>query len=501
MIDAALQYYARRRRKALAAEDAVAAQTHQLLQLVARAKDTRFGRDHGFPTIRSVSDFQRAVPLRRYEAMWAEYWKDTFPSLVDISWPGTIPYFAVTSGTTSGTSKFIPVSHAMNRANTRAGFELLVHHLAAWPMSRLLGGKTFMLGGSTALTRQAPGIYSGDLSGIAVKRLPWWLKGFTFPPPEIAAEADFEAKVAKIAAQAPDADIRVLGGTPSWLLLLFERQEAILGRPAKARDLYAHLELLVHGGVNFKPYRKRFEAFLDGMAELREVYPASEGFIALQDKGHEEGLRLVVDNGLFFEFVPVEELESPMPTRHTIADAQLGVNYALVLSSCAGAFAYVIGDTVRFVSKSPPRIMVTGRISYFMSAFGEHLIGEEIEGAVAASAASMGLALNDFSMGADFENACHSYVVEFERKPSTEALGKFIGLIDADLKVRNDDYLAHRSDNSVRAPRALAAAPGTFAAWMKTRGRVGGQNKVPRVINDAELFANLAAFAAKSSPQ
>lgn len=496
MIDAALKFYARRRRETLADEDAAAAQERQLLALLARAKNTKFGRDHGFSSIHNMRDFQSAVPLRRYEAMWNDYWKAPFPTLTDISWPGIIPFFAVSSGTTSGTSKFIPVSHEMNRANTRAGFDLLAHHLAARPNSRPLSGKIFMLGGSTALVERAPGVHSGDLSGIAVQRLPWWLRGFTFPPPDVARESDFEKKVERIVELAERANISVLGGTPSWLLLLFERQAAKLRRPAKARDLYPHLELLVHGGVNFKPYRARFEAFLDGAAELREIYAASEGFVALQDETPDDGLRLIADNGLFFEFVPVEELESTSPTRHTIADAEIGVNYALVLSNCAGAFAYIIGDTVRFVSKAPPRILVTGRTSYFMSAFGEHLIGEEIESAVAEAAAEIGIAVTDFSMGAEFAPSRHLYVVEFSDAPPADALAHVAARIDESLQTRNDDYRAHRGDTSLRAPQILAVPPGTFAAWMKSRGRLGGQNKVPRVINDTELFAALKSFVA-----
>ncbi len=497
MIDAALKFYSRRRRQTLADEDAVAAQERQLLALLEKAKNTKFGRDHGFSSLRSVRDFQRAVPLRRYEAMWNDYWKSPFPILTDISWPGTVPFFAASSGTTSGTSKFIPVSHEMNRANTRAGFDLFAHHLAARPNSRPLSGKTFMLGGSTALVERAPGIHSGDLSGIAVQRLPWWLRGFTFPPPDVAHESDFEKKVERIIGLTKRANISVLGGTPSWLLLLFQRQAAKLGRPAHARDLYPHLELLVHGGVNFKPYRARFEAFLDGKAELREVYAASEGFIALQDETPNDGLRLVADNGLLFEFVPVEELDSTSPTRHTIADAEIGVNYALVLSTCAGAFAYVIGDTVRFVSNAPPRILVTGRTSYFMSAFGEHLIGEEIENALAEAASKIGITITDFSVGAEFVPAHHLYVVEFSEAPSATAIARMSARIDENLQTRNDDYRAHRGDTSLGAPQILAVPRGTFAAWMKSRGRLGGQNKVPRVINAAELFAGLKSFVAE----
>jgi hypothetical protein len=261
------------------------------------------------------------------------------------------------------------------------------------------------------------------------------------------------------------------------------------------------LELLVHGGVNFGPYRARFEQFLGGGAELREVYAASEGFIALQDDTPEAGLRLVTDNGLFFEFVPLDELDRPTPARHALADAEIGVDYALVLSSCAGLWAYIIGDTVRLVSRHPPRIVITGRTSYFMSAFGEHLAGGEIEQAVSLASGTISAAVTDFAMGAMIpeapgEIAGHCYVVEFSAQPMPEALDTFAKTIDTLLKRNNDDYAHYRSDGRIAPPLIVAVRPGAFAAWMRARGRLGGQNKVPRVINDTATFSGLLNFIA-----
>ncbi|HAH11600.1 MAG TPA: auxin-regulated protein [Alphaproteobacteria bacterium] len=496
----ALRLYAANRRRVLARQDPVDAQERTLDKLVSTAAQTRFGWDHRFHRLSSVADFQATVPLRRYDDMWRDYWKPTFPRLDNVTWPGMVPYFAVTSGTTSGSSKYIPVTAAMNRSNTFAGLDLLTHHVTHRPRSRVFGGKSFMLGGSTDLVAEAPGIWSGDLSGIAIKRLPWWAKQFAFPPLEIALLTDWEDKLKRLADLSPSADIRVLTGTPSWLLILFDKLSAGAGRTVTARDVYPKLELLIHGGVNFKPYRARFEAFLAGGAELREVYPASEGFIALQDETPEDGLRLLLDNGLFFEFVPVEELDAPNPRRFWIKTVETGVNYALVLSTCSGCWSYVIGDTVRFVSVKPPRILITGRTSYSMSAFGEHLIGEEVEDAVAAGAQAIGAAVTDFSMGAVFpqgpgELGGHLYVVEFDTRPNEAALVTFARVIDETLSRRNDDYRAHRADGfGMKAPQVKAVAPGTFAAWMKARGRLGGQNKVPRIINDTGLFQTLVAF-------
>ena len=468
-------------------------QVAQLQRLIARAHNTRFGRDHDFSRLRSVADFQRVVPLRRYEDMWAQYWQVSFPHLNGTSWPGTIRLFAATSGTSSGTSKYIPVSAAMARANLRAAFDVLAHHLAHRPQSHVLGGRMFLLGGSIHLTNLAPGIFSGDLSGIALKRVPWPLRPYVFPPSTIAAELDWDRKIEGIVRAAPSADIRMISGTPPWLLRLFEHQG-----PA-SQAVYPHLELLVHGGVNFDPYRGRFQQFLGSGAELREVYAASEGFIAVQDDVPEAGLRLVTDNGLFFEFVPVDQLDQPAPARHTLADAELGVDYALALSSCAGLWAYLIGDTVRLISRDPSRIVITGRISYFMSAFGEHLTGGEIERAVSMAAGTISAAVTDFAMGAMIpsapgEIARHCYVVEFSDRPIPEALENFAKTIDTVLVRGNDDYAHYRSDGRIGPPRVLVVRPGTFAAWMKARGRLGGQNKVPRVVNDTTVFSSLLGF-------
>jgi hypothetical protein len=504
MIDATplLRAYARRRRAQLAAEDAVTRQEERLLRLARHAAETPFGRAHDFPHIRTVADFQARVPLRRYEDFWRDWWHPRFPFVANATWPDAIPYFAVSSGTTSGPSKYIPVSAAMLRANRRAAREVLVHHVAHHPRSRVLDGKTFLLGGSTDLKQEAPGIFSGDLSGIAAASAPRWTRLLTFPPPGLALMRDWDAKIAACIERAAAADIRCITGTPSWLLILFDRHAAARGAQSTARALYPDLELIVHGGVNFAPYRDRFEAFLaDSHAELREVYPASEGFIAVADEGPADGLRLIVDNGMFFEFVPVEELEAPSPRRFWLSNVELGVNYAILLTTCAGLWAYLLGDTIRFVSRRPPRIVVTGRTSYMMSAFGEHLIGEELEDAVATAARAIAAELRDFAVGAVFperpgELGGHLFVVEFATPSDDIRVAAFADALDRRLADLNDDYRAHRAEGfGMAAPKIQVVPPGFFADWMRARGRLGGQNKVPRVINDQHLFSDLRSFA------
>lgn len=497
-----LRLYGWRRRRALERQDPVATQERVLRRLVRRAAGTRFGRDHDFAGIASVADFQSRAPLRRYEDFWELYWREPFPRLDNVSWPGVVPYFAVTSGTTTGQTKYIPCTREMLRANGRAATDVLVHHLAQRPRSRIFGGRSFVLGGSMALVEEAPGIHSGDLSGIAAADVPRWARSRYFPPPELALIADWEEKIARLGPASLAEDVRLLSGPPSWLLVLLDALHAL--RPTTAGrlvDYFPGLELLVHGGIDFAPYRHRFAELLrGGHAELREVYPASEGFIAVADKGPADGLRAMLDNGLFFEFVPVEELDATTPTRHWIATLELGVNYAIALSSCAGAWAYLLGDTVRFVSRDPPRLKITGRTAYMLSAFGEHLIGEEIETAVAEAASAIGSDVTDYAVGARYperpgELGRHVFVVELAPPPPAEAVVLFARTIDRSLSAANDDYRAHRAEGFGMAEPEIRPVPhGTFVRWMKARGRLGGQHKVPRVITDAELFAGLLRF-------
>jgi hypothetical protein len=507
LIDATalLRLYARRRAARLARQDAAAGQRTQLMRLLRRAADTRFGRAHGFARIHTVEEYQARVPIRRYEDFWRDWWKESFPVLTDVSWPGTIPFFAASSGTTTGNTKFIPVSRAMNDSNGRAILDLLTFHIGARPTSRIFGGANFMLGGSTDLVRQAPGILSGDLSGIAAHTIPRWARSRFFPPLRYALMTDWEAKIDALARLSLDTDIRTLGGTPSWVLLLFERLAALRpDAPRKVASWYPRLDLFIHGGVNFAPYRATFEELFAGSrVDRRELYAASEGFVAAADRGDGEGMRLMADNGIFFEYVPVDEIDSPNPTRHWIGNAEVGVNYAILLSSCAGLWSYVLGDTVRLVDRAPPRLLMTGRLATMLSAFGEHLIGEELEAGISTAAASVGRSVTDWTVIARVPAAGeiggrghHLYLVEFATPANADLVARFAATLDADLAGRNLDYAAHRSGGfGMGAPVVRAVPPGTFAAWMKSRGMMGGQNKVPRLIRDPLLFASLERMA------
>ncbi len=481
-------------------------QRRVLSSLVRKARRTKFGRDHDFPGVRSLDDFRSRVPLRDYDAFWESYWREPFPRLTNCTWPGRVPWFAVSSGTATGATKYIPLSPEMRRSNVRAGADLMVHHLANRPESRLLAGRVFMLGGSTGLVRQAPDVFSGDLSGIAAAEMPGWARLRYFPPRDLESIVDWEEKIGRFAARSLDEEISGVAGTPSWLLIFFERLAEIAGSGSgRVADIWPRLEMLSHGGVAWAPYRDRFAALLEGSgAQTREVYPASEGFFAIADRGDGEGLRLLLDTGIFYEFVPLDRLGSAEPDCRWVGDAEPGVDYALAITTCAGLWRYLVGDTVTLVERNPPRVLVTGRTSYMLSAFGEHVIGAEVERAVAEAARSIGATVNDFAAGSLFPDETgarggHLYIVEFGAEaggPDAARQARFAETLDAALCRLNDDYDAHRAGGyGLDAARVRILPPGGFAAWMKSRGKLGGQNKVPRIVNDRELFAALQAFA------
>ena len=502
MIDAtpALRVLAGRRLASLAQRDPVAVQRATLRTLLRRAAATRFGREHGFANIRSVADYQDRVPLRSFEDFWRDYWQPAFPVLQDVTWPGRIPFFAQSSGTTGGPTKRIPVSYAGMRSNTGAGFDTMAFHLAARPESHVFGGRNLLLGGSTGLERLAPGVRAGDLSGIAAVHMPRWAQARAFPPPALSVIGDWEAKMAALAPASLHADVRSISGTPSWMLLFFEQVAALAGK-ARLAEVFPNLELVVHGGVGFAPYRERFAAWLEGSrAELREVYPASEGFIALADRGSGEGLRLVVDRGLFFEFVRQEDLGRERPDRRWLGTADLHTDYALVLTTNSGLWSFVVGDTIRLVERHPPRLMITGRTAFTLSVFGEHVIAEELDHAMAEAAAAAAVSVDDYVAGGwipdDASRGGHLFVVEVT-PPGVASEAAFSRALDASLARQNADYADHRRGGfGMAAPKVMLVPPGHFAGWMRRRGKLGGQNKVPRVINDPALLQDLLRFSA-----
>jgi len=472
-----------------------ALQRATLLRLVQQAQHTQFGRLHDFGRIRCIEDYQRRVPLRTYENFWNDFWRAQFPYLQNVTWPGAIPYFALSSGTTSGTTKHIPISRAMLASNRRAALTTLAFYQARYPTMPLFRGRIFFLGGSTDMqvlqpqTGRSP-ILGGDLSGIVTREASAFLRPYTFPSPELGLLRDWETKLTRLAEQSARLPITLLSGVPSWMLVLFERLRQITGKE-HIRDIWPSLQMVVHGGTKFDPYRELFRKLIGSDAvHFAETYPASEGFIATEDPRYQL-LRLVPDHNLFFEFVPVDELDKDRPTRHTVANVEVGVQYAVVLTTCAGLWGYVLGDTVCFERRNPPLLRFTGRTKYFLSAFGEHLISEEIETAVAQAAQATSATVVDFHVGPVFPETPsapgrHRYLIEFNDAPSD--LTRFTNELDAALCRINEDYAAHRSgDLTMLRPEVWAVRRHGFAEWMKSRGKLGGQHKVPRMDNSGEL--------------
>jgi hypothetical protein len=504
LADAVMGRYAARRIAQLDAMKIGPVQERTLLRLVRRARNTRFGRDHDFARIRSVADYQRRVPLREYEAFWADYWCGPYPSLRGVTWPGPVPYFALSSGTTSGATKYIPVSREMLASNQRAALTTLALFLHAHPGTPLFSGRLFFLGGSTGLEaargkRPHAAALAGDLSGIVAREASPWLRPFTFPPPGLALQRDWDAKVQLLAERGAPLPITMLSGVPSWLLLLFDRLRRVTGKDRIA-DVWPGLRLVLHGGTRFDSYRDLFRREVGSdRVHFQETYPASEGFVAAEDPRHGL-LRLIPDHGVFFEFVPAEDLGAARPARHTAAEVEPGVAYAVVLTTCAGLWSYVLGDAVRFERRDPPLLRFAGRTRQSLSAFGEHLIGEEVERAVAAAASAAGAAVVDFHVGPVFPASPaapgrHRYLVEFAG--GAPDLARFAAQLDAALCRLNEDYRAHRAgDLTLLAPEVVAVRRGGFADWMRARGKLGGQHKVPRLDDTGRLAGQLARYLA-----
>jgi GH3 auxin-responsive promoter len=504
--DAAFGHYARWRVGRLDHLSAFAQQEKTLLHLVRQAADTRFGRDHGFAAIRTVANYQRQVPLRDYEAFWSDYWQPVFPHLTNATWPGQTPYLALSSGTTTSSTKYIPVSAAMLASNRRAALTGLAWFRAAHAAASLFSGRMFFLGGSTNLTRLGPAFrrtLAGDLSGIAAREVPSILHPFIFPPLELALLTDWEEKLDRLVEQSARLPVTLVSGVPSWLLVLFERLLRLTGRERLA-EVWPTLRVVVHGGTRFDPYRALFRRLVGEDVHFLETYPASEGFVATEDPRYGL-LRLIPDHGLFFEFVPVVELDQRQPTRHTVAEVVPGVQYAVVLTTCAGLWSYVLGDTVCFERRDPPLLRFTGRTRQFLSAFGEHLIGEEVERAVAQTAGTTDADVTDFHVGPVFPETAgmpgrHRYLVEFARGPHD--VDAFARELDAALSRINEDYRAHRAGAlTMLAPEVICVPRGSFAGWMRSRGKLGGQHKVPRLDNSGRLTEELTRWLQEKSAE
>ncbi|MCJ8165197.1 GH3 auxin-responsive promoter family protein [Pontibacter sp. E15-1] len=473
-------------------ENPVEAQQATFKKLLHTAQHTRFGRDHGFPAIASHADFVKAVPVRDYEGL-ASYFKLVKEGEQDVLWPGKPLYLAKTSGTTSGT-KYIPITRDSIPNHINGARDALLAYVYETGRSAFLDGKLIFLSGSPEL-EQVGGINTGRLSGIANHHVPGYLRTNQLPSYETNCIEDWEAKLDQIIEETIDQDMTLISGIPPWVQMYFDKLKQQTGKLVK--DIFPNFQLFVYGGVNFEPYRKKLFESIGKEVDSIELFPASEGFFAYQDKQGDSGLLLLLDAGIFYEFIPVDEFFDDNPTRLTIGEVELGVNYALVISSNAGLWGYSIGDTVRFTSLKPYKLVVSGRIKHFISAFGEHVIGEEVEKAMQQTMQLFPeVELTEFTVAPyvsqDQGQSYHEWLVEFARPPAK--LAAFAAELDTQLRRYNsyyDDLIA----GNILQPLKLTPLPkGAFQHYMKSQGKLGGQNKVPRLSNDRQLASGLLAI-------
>lgn len=485
-------------RKQQTADAAIAKQKLILKKLVKKARKTQFGRDHEFARIDDLKSYQEHVPIRSYEEFHETYWNAGFPALDNVTWPGRIPYFAKTSGTTSGVSKFIPCTREMVRSNNRAGMEVILAHFRNRPSSKILHGRYFMFAGSPKLQQLSNGVFAGELSGIAARETPAWAgRERYYPSDDLAAIGDWQTKLDRISLDCLDKDIRAISGLPSWLQILFQRiaAQASSGKD-RLSDWFPDLQLIVHGGMGFEPYRQHFQKLAEGTdIDFREIYAASEGFFGIADRGIAEGMRLIVGNGVFYEFVPLDRYHEENPPRHWLGNVEVGVDYVLVVTTCAGLWSYVVGDIVRFVDISQFRVLFAGRLSQTLSKFGEKVLIDEVEAALGAVMGRYGAILDDYSISSYFEQGKgrHLYILELSGQGDLGPAEHVAEEIDKTLKSENAGYATRRRDDvGILVPKVVFVKQGTFSSWMGAKGKAGGQHKVPRTV-DREHVQELRA--------
>lgn len=470
----------------------IEAQRSVFKKLMKGASRTAFGKDHNLKANTSYDAFRKKVPIRDYEGL-RPYINRIVKGEASVLWPGHPAYFAKTSGTTSGV-KYIPLTKDSMPNHFGTARNALFNYYAETGNGAWMDGKVIFLSGSPELSHTGQ-IKTGRLSGIVNHEVPSWLRGNQLPSYETNIIEDWEAKLDRIVDETVDADMRLISGIPPWVKMYYER---LLERTGKQyiKDIFPNYSVFAYGGVNFEPYRASLEELVGKRLDSVETYPASEGFIAFQDSQTEPGLLLNVNSGIFFEFIPVSEFHNAQPKRLCLEEVEVGVNYALIINNNAGLWGYSIGDTVEFVSTDPYRIIVSGRIKHFISAFGEHVIGKEVDTAMLEACEAFNTRVVEFSVAPQIQVQeglpYHEWLVEFETPPSD--LAAFAAALDRAM-VKQNIYYKDLIDGQVLRPlvvRPLRTA--SFIDYMKTQGKLGGQNKVPRLSNDRKIAEQLVGL-------
>lgn len=453
------------------------------------AEDTDYGRKFGFKNISNYSDFAAQVPIVTYEE-YEPYIEMARQGQRDVFWPGQIRQFAKSSGTTNAKSKFIPISEeSLEKCHFKAGKDMLSIYANNHPENQLFTNKNLRLGGSSEVYENFNTKY-GDLSAILIENLPFWVEITTTPSKKVSLMHEWETKLKAIVSEVQNENVGSLTGVPSWMLVLLQRVLKDSGKE-NISELWPNLEVFFHGGISFLPYKDQYKKIIGRDIHYYEVYNASEGFFGIQDQSGSNEMLLMLDYGIFYEFIPMEEFGKTHPKTHTLENVELGKNYAMVISTNGGLWRYLIGDTVKFTSLNPFRIKISGRTKHYINAFGEELMIDNVEAAIAKACAATGAHITDYT-GApiymkDGESGAHEWIFEFAKEP--DSIAHFTDIFDNFLKSINSDYEAKRYNNmTLKSPVIHPAKPNLFYTWLSYKGKLGGQNKVPRLSNNREYI-------------
>ena len=470
-------------------DNPVATQEKLLQKLIATAKNTNFGKDHNFEAIRNHDDFVKNVPIRDYEEL-KPYVEKVVAGAADILWPNKPIYFAKTSGTTSG-AKYIPITETSIKHQVEASRNAILNYIEETGNADFVNGKMIFLQGNPVLTEKN-GVKLGRLSGISAHYVPNYLQKNRLPSWETNCIEDWDTKVNTIVEETIDEDMTVIAGIPSWVQMYFEKLNTVGNK--KVGELFKNFNLFIYGGVNYEPYRAKFENLIGRKVNSIELFPASEGFFAYQNSQKEKGMLLLLNSGVFYEFVKSDEFFEEHPKRITIKDVEVGVNYVMIISTDAGLWAYNLGDTIQFISLKPYKIIVSGRIKHFISAFGEHVIGKEVETAMQKAIEETDARVNEFTVAPQItpelnELPYHEWFIEFEKEPTD--LAKFIEILDLELQQQNSYYFDLIDGKILQRLKITSIKEGGFNEYMKSIGKLGGQNKVQRLSNDRKVANEL----------
>ncbi|HEY0272158.1 MAG TPA: GH3 auxin-responsive promoter family protein [Chitinophaga sp.] len=468
--------------------------------LISAAQYTEFGKQYGFSNIYKIEEYKKRVPVHTYDTI-KPYIQRVMEGQQNILWNTPIKWFAKSSGTTADKSKFIPVTvESLDECHYRAGRDVLSLFYNNFPDSDVLTGKSLVIGGSHQVNKlsSSSDSYYGDLSAVMLQNMPFYGNMIRTPDLSIALMDEWEEKIERMANAVIHENVTSIAGVPTWTLVLIKRIFELTGTDNLA-DVWPNIELYMHGGVSFRPYREQFKRMIrkPGMY-YQETYNASEGFFAAQDLIGEEGLLLFLNHGIFYEFMPMEEYGKPEPHTLQLNEVETGKNYALIISTNGGLWRYLVGDTVQFVSLSPYRIKVSGRTKSFINAFGEELIVDNSDQAIAAACEATGAIVNDYTAApvyfSEGSNGGHEWLIEFASMPDT--LDHFIDVLDSTLKQHNSDYEAKRYKNiALSRPVVHVLKEGTFTEWLKSKGKLGGQHKVPRLNNERNFVEEILTFS------